>query len=127
MFQAILVSVTFIALAGCAFGPTATAEKAQTQMIGMSKEQVRRCMGPPPFSYTEGSTEVWAYRSDGESAGAAQTSGTGAIAGSSNARDCIVNVMMQDGRVIDLDYRGPAGRSLAKENQCASMVENCVK
>jgi hypothetical protein len=32
-------------------------------MIGLSKEQVLACMGPPVSKAKEGSTEVWSYPS----------------------------------------------------------------
>jgi hypothetical protein len=49
-----------------------------------------------------GSTEVWVYNSGGQNAGTAQA--------------CMVNVMMLDSRVIDIDYRGPTGLLLLKDN-----------
>jgi outer membrane protein assembly factor BamE (lipoprotein component of BamABCDE complex) len=113
MFKAVLASVMLLALAGCASGRGATANEAQSQMIGMSKEQVLRCMGPPHSSYAVGSTEVWVYNSGGQNTGTAQ--------------GCMVNVMMQDSRVIDIDYRGQAGLILPNDKQCAYAVENCMK
>src|ERR1043166_5218614 len=102
MFKAGLFSMMLLALAGCASGRGATANEAQSQMIGMSKEQILRCMGPPHSSYVVGSaTEVWAYNSTPQNAGAAPA--------------CIVNVMMQDSRVIDIDYRGPSGGLMPKD------------
>ena len=32
-------------------------------MVGMSKEQVLTCMGPPASKTAEGQTEVWSYNS----------------------------------------------------------------
>jgi outer membrane protein assembly factor BamE (lipoprotein component of BamABCDE complex) len=114
MFKAGLLSVMLLALAGCASGRGATANEAQSQMIGMSKEQILKCMGPPHSSYVVGSsTEVWAYNSTPRNAGAAPA--------------CIVNVMMQDSQVIDIDYRGAAGVLLPNDKQCAYAVENCIK
>jgi outer membrane protein assembly factor BamE (lipoprotein component of BamABCDE complex) len=56
----------------CTSGRVATANEAQSQMIGMSKEQILRCMGPPHSSYVVGSsTEVWAYNSAAQNASAA--------------------------------------------------------
>ena len=114
IFQAVIASVMLLAVAGCASGRGATANEAQSRMIGMSKEQILKCMGPPHSSYVVGSsTEVWAYNS------AAQNAGT--------APACVVNVVMQDAQVIDVDYRGAAGVLLANDKQCAYAVENCIK
>ena len=113
MFKSVLASVMLLALAGCASGRGTTANEAQSHMIGMSKEQILTCMGPPQSSYAVGSTEVWAYDSGGQNAGTAQA--------------CIVNVMMQGSQVIDIDYRGPAGALLSNDKQCAYAVEKCIK
>jgi hypothetical protein len=32
-------------------------------MVGMSKEQILKCMGPPASKAAEGQTEVWGYNS----------------------------------------------------------------
>ena len=110
MFKAALTLVMLLVLAGCASGREATANEAQSQMVGMSKEQILRCMGPPHSSYAIGTTEVWVYNS-----------------GDQKAPACMVNVMMQDSQVSDIDYRGPTGLSLSKDKQCAYAVENCIK
>ena len=49
MFKSVLASVMLLALAGCASGRGTTANEAQSHMIGMSKEQILTCMGPPDF------------------------------------------------------------------------------
>jgi hypothetical protein len=68
-------------------------------MIGMSKEQILACMGPPQGSSAQGSTAVWSYSSGGQQQiGTAQGFWTGTVIGSSHARYCVVNVVMQDGR-----------------------------
>ena len=111
MFKAV-ASVMLLALAACTSGRVATVNEAQSQMIGMSKEQILRCMGPPHSSYVVGSsTEVWAYNSAAQNASAAPA--------------CIVNVMMQDSQVIDIDYR-PIGGFLKKDKQCSYAVEKCI-
>ena len=110
IFKAMVATVMLLAVAGCASGRGATANEAQPQMIGMSKEQILKCMGPPHSSFVSGATEVWVYNS-----------------GDQKAPACLVNVMMQDSQVIDIDYRGPTGLSLSKDKQCAYAVENCVK
>jgi outer membrane protein assembly factor BamE (lipoprotein component of BamABCDE complex) len=109
MFKAV-ASVMLLALAACTSGRVATANEAQSQMIGMSKEQILRCMGPPHSSYVVGSsTEVWAYNSAAQNASAAPA--------------CIVNVMMQDSQVIDIDYR-PIGGFLKRTSSAPMPSRN---
>jgi outer membrane protein assembly factor BamE (lipoprotein component of BamABCDE complex) len=50
-------------------------------MVGMSKEQVLQCMGPPAQTSAEGQTEVWSYasgngRTDVSTFGNSTTSGS---------------------------------------------------
>jgi hypothetical protein len=43
------------------------------------------------------------------------------------ARYCVVNVVMKDGVVAAVNYTGPTGGILSKGEQCAYAVQNCVK
>lgn len=121
-----------LGLGGCALERAQIAQDARAQMVGMSKEQVLACMGPPANKLAEGATEVWAYNS-----------GNGMTIGSSSAniitssfitadsvetrRFCTVNIVMQDGRVSRLNYTGPTGGLLTAGEQCAFAVQNCVR
>jgi hypothetical protein len=100
-------------------------------MIGMSKEQVFACMGPPASKAVEGETEVWSFNS-GNGATVASASVVGqngfatGVARSSN-RFCIVNVTMVNGSVSRMNYVGPTGGLLTQGEQCAFVLQNCVK
>src|SRR5712671_6426386 len=52
-----------VALTGCAIQRAQVAQDARAQMVGLSKEQVLGCMGPPGNKAAEGQTEVWSYAS----------------------------------------------------------------
>jgi hypothetical protein len=67
-----------VALSGCAIQRAQVAQDARAQMVGMSKEQVLTCMGPPVSKATEGQTEVWAYNS-----GDGTTFASGSVSGGS--------------------------------------------
>lgn len=69
------------ALAGCAVQRAVVAQGAQEKMVGMSREQVLACMGPPGAKAVEGATEVWSYGSGNDhtttiGTGFAQTNGS---------------------------------------------------
>lgn len=140
------LSVTL--LTGCAIqqGPT-VAERAQVEMVGMSRERVLACMGPPRENSTIGSTEVWTYRStDGATisraeyraarpaSGPAASPLAGFVSGltasmpdsSATARTqspyCNVNVVFSAGRVSAVNYSGPTDRG----RQCVYAVQNCT-
>lgn len=50
-------------LAGCSIQRAEDAETAKMQMVGMTKEAIFACMGPPAQKSTEGKTEIWTYNS----------------------------------------------------------------
>lgn len=152
MIYARLIVVCFaLASAGCAVQRAVVAQGAQEKMVGMSREQVLACMGPPATKAAEGATEVWSYGSGNDrtttiGTGYAQTNGS--IAGerrgnqfsatgeatttslatvNSSRRYCTVNVVMTDGRVSRLNYAGPTGGILTGGEQCAFAIQNCVQ
>jgi hypothetical protein len=115
------------ALGGCAIQRAQVAQEAQGSMIGMPKEQVLACMGPPINRAAEGTTEVWAYNSGN---GLTTTSASyGRFGGSavSSSRFCNVNIVMSAGQVSAVNYTGPTGGLLTAGEQCAYAVERCTK
>jgi hypothetical protein len=122
-FVVVLASI----LAGCAIQRAQVAQEAQGSMIGMPKERVLACMGPPINRATEGATEVWAYNSGN---GFTTTDASyGRFGGSavSSSRFCNVNIVMSGGQVSAVNYTGPTGGLLTAGEQCAYAVERCTK
>src|SRR4051794_2486617 len=117
------------ALAGCAIQRAQVAQDARAQMVGLSKEQVLGCMGPPANKAAEGQTEVWSYASGNGFASTVATADVNTtgqatrvgnqIYGSANStgfgtavstrRFCTVNVVMTNGLVSAVNYQGPTG------------------
>lgn len=138
-------------LAGCAVQRAVVAQSAQEKMVGMSREQVLGCMGPPANKAAEGATEVWSYGSgDGRTisigsvhaqtdssfsadryrnqiSGTGTSTTTGLATATSSRRYCTVNVAMIDGRVSRVNYSGPTGGLLTAGEQCAFAIQNCVQ
>ena len=104
-------------LGGCAIERAEIAQKAQSTMIGMPKEQVLACMGPPINKATEGKTEVWAYSTNPT---------INMDRGSGSTRYCNVNITMTAGAVADVSYMGPIGGLISQGEQCAYAVARCV-
>lgn len=118
-------------LTACAVQRAQLASDAQTEMIGLSKEQVLACMGPPANKATEGTTEVWSYAS-GNGQTTVSTFGTAGRGyatgfGVAEQRFCTINVTMTGGRVSRLNYVGPTGGLLTAGEQCAFALQNCVQ
>jgi len=142
----IALAVASGGLAGCAVERAQVAQDAQSRMVGLSKEQVLACMGPPAAKAAEGATEVWSYNSGndrtqtamfgqsttnasatggrGYASGTAFTTGTGV--GVSSLRYRTVNVVMSGGRVSRVNYAGLTGGLLTAGEQCAYAVQNCA-
>jgi hypothetical protein len=136
-----------LALAGCAIQRAQVAQDARAQMVGLSKEQVLGCMGPPGNKAAEGQTEVWSYASGNGFSSAVATADVNTtsqasrvgnqVYGSANStgfgtaistrRFCTVNVVMSNGLVSAVNYQGPTGGLLTAGEQCAFAVDACVK
>lgn len=145
--RAIIAAALCACLLGCSIERSQTANQARSQMVGMSREQVLACMGPPGQRLAEGATEVWSYASgDGKTittgSGVAQTrasayGGPGYASGSattlssgsavSRSRHCTVHVIMSEGSVSKINFSGPTGGLLTKGEQCSYAVANCVQ
>jgi len=138
LVRRIVVVCAVIMLCGCTVMRAKQADEARTNMIGLSKEQVLACMGPPISKAAEGATEVWSYNSgNGYVAGSSVStanvtaqggyaSGYGSTFGVSSRRFCTVNVVMNQSRVSQVNYIGPTGGLLTAGEQCAFAVANCV-
>ena len=141
----VIIAAMATTLCGCAIQRAQTARDAKLAMVGMSKEQVLACAGPPAERAAEGATEVWSYTSGN---GATSTFSTASAYGHANAfgspgystasgsafgwgashtqqRFCIVNVVMTGGTVQAVNYNGPTGGLITRGEQCAFAVENC--
>jgi len=136
-----------VVVTGCAIERAQVAHDAQSRMVGLTKEQLLACMGPPAAKAAEGATEVWSYNSGndrttiagfgqsvtnpsaagarGYASGTAFTMGSGV--GVSSRRYCTVNVVMSGGRVSRINYSGPTGGLLSAGEQCAYAVQNCAR
>jgi outer membrane protein assembly factor BamE (lipoprotein component of BamABCDE complex) len=123
--------ITALGLAGCAIQRAQLANDAQSEMVGMTKEQVLSCMGPPANKAAEGATEVWSYPSgNGQTSVSTFATGGGRFAsgfGVAEQRFCTINVTMNGGRVSRMNYVGPTGGLLTQGEQCAFAVQNCVQ
>lgn len=96
-------------LAGCAMHQPS---EAQTTMVGMSKDQVRSCMGTPEAMTANGNSETWTYGSanHGKSGG-----------------QCKADLVMSEGRLSRIDYRGDAGNQVTRGGICGFIVEKCAR
>lgn len=130
----VMAAVSAVALGGCAVQRSQQADDAQTKMVGMTKERVHACMGPPTNRMTEGATEVWSYGSgDGRVDTAGAVGAYGSYSASSRSHYCAINFVMSQGAVRQVNYSGPSGGSgllggiIASHEQCSYAVQNCLQ
>ena len=118
-------------LSACAFDRADDAAAAKKHMLGLSREEVLACMGPPKRKASEGTTEVWSYLSTdkhGTSVGNSLTDSGYTLRTSEHDKSfCTVNVVMKDGVVKAIHYNGPTSSNLfSKDDECGYAVKNCV-
>jgi hypothetical protein len=101
--------IGLILMGGCALQQPSEAQKT---MVGMSKAQVQGCMGAPQTSAINENKEVWTYASlnRGKSGG-----------------ECKADLVMSQGLVSRVDYRGDAGDQVMKGGVCGFIVEKCAR
>jgi hypothetical protein len=116
-----------VALGGCAIQRAQIAQDARVQMVGLTKEQVLVCMGPPAGKAAEGQTEVWSYHSGDGTTIASGSVSYGNFSGVSSRRFCQINVVISRGAVSAVNYQGPTGGLITAGEQCAYAIDACVK
>lgn len=143
---AITLFAMTVCLLGCALQRAQDASNAKTQMVGMTKEQVFACMGPPTKKSSEGNTEIWSYNSGngrvdslktasafGDATATTNGNTTNASGdafalgtGFSERRFCVVNVVLNNKQVSAVNFVGPSGGLFTQGEQCGYAIANCV-
>jgi hypothetical protein len=127
----VLAAIAAVSPTACAVQRAETARAAKEQLVGLPKEKILACMGPPGNQMTVGATEVWAYASgNGHTIGSAFGSGGNGFAsafGVTEQRFCKVDIVMTKDVVSEVNYSGPTGGLLTAGEQCAFAVQNCVQ
>ena len=128
-----IITIFLIALAtsSCARMQRANiANKAQTNLIGMSKLELYECAGTPSRKEVVEGVEFLTYVGGGDrtghvAGGTSNNAGGGAF--SSNRRYCEATFIIKDNKVSKINYSGRTGGWISKGEQCAFIVQNCVR
>ncbi len=128
----LLTAATLIALTGCAAQQRAEiATRAQSELVGMHKKDLLSCAGVPHRQERIDGLEFLTFSGGGDHVGGAvitQTSPSTAIAtGRSSRRYCEATFVLRDGVVQKVNYQGRTGGLITKGEQCAFVVESCLK
>jgi len=115
-------------LASCGPIQSAQVQDQINGMIGLSKEHVLSCMGPPTSTANAGATEVWSYNSLGPINTSTAVGGNQSlVVGSTTTSQefCVVNLTMQNDRVVASNTRSQ-GKLLSPNLPCYSALHACV-
>ncbi len=123
-----IVTVLLIALfaTSCASMQRASiANKAKSNLIGFSKLALYECAGTPSRKETVDGVEFLTYLGGGDITGYVAGSTGGAFA--SERRYCEATFVIKNGKVAKVNYSGRTGGWASKGEQCAFIVQNCVR
>jgi hypothetical protein len=123
--------ILVIGITGCSIQRASLATRAQTELVGMTKKDLLYCAGVPIRQERADDLEFLTYSGGGDSVGmavATSTSPSTAIAtGKRTRRYCEATIILKDGIVQKVNYQGRTGGLLTKGEQCAFIIENCLK
>jgi hypothetical protein len=109
----LIVLISFL-LSGCVFHRAEMASRAKSELIGMSKEDLLICAGVPVKQEKIDNLEFLTYSGSGGDLGGILYS-------------CEATFILKDGIIKKINYQGYTGGPLTKDEQCAFIIENCLK
>ena len=95
---------------------------AQSRMIGLSRHEIRVCMGEPVRRRSVGATDIWWFAS-----GTERIEGEGfATFGYKRHPRCNVEIVLTKGKVSQVTYTGSEGDPLDLGERCDFDVGRCI-
>ena len=138
-FATVLMTIVLGAamLSACAIQRAKIAERAKTDMIGLTKSEILTCMGQPDSRRGGEDFEEWTYsRSDAPGVG---SFGSGRIGPDSDngigndtrttarGRYCVATVSFRRDSVSSVRFSGTTGGIVTRDEQCAFLVSACTR
>lgn len=129
--SSLLASVVLL-LGACTSPLEQVAERARTDMIGMSEQQLKACAGEPTATNQENGIALWSYfRETSRSATAISDVGYTPTRRGETTYDyfryCEATFALQNGRVREVAFRGRTATGREIMEPCGAIVERCVK
>ena len=110
----LLLLLILVTVAGCSHSRRTEraelAQRARTELLGLSKIELLTCAGVPVRSAAEGTLEFLSYGPSSYGWGGA----------------CVVTFVLKDDAVKTISYSGRTGRRSQNGEQCAYAVANCL-
>lgn len=94
------------------------AERARSELVGVTKDHLLACAGAPDKHLTSGNSEYLTYSARTEQR---TVDGTGG-----GSRFCEATFILKNGFVEAITYRGKTGGLATKGEQCGYIVQNCL-
>jgi hypothetical protein len=123
MKRALIIAATLAlsAVAAWAWNPDVD-QIAQSRMLGLSRHEIRACMGEPVRRRSVGATDIWWFAS-----GTVRIEGEGfATFGYKRHALCNIEIVLTKGRVSQVTYTGPDLDPLDLGERCDFDVGRCV-
>ncbi|UOM33497.1 hypothetical protein [Acuticoccus sp. I52.16.1] len=133
LFRAMLLPLAVLPVAGCVIADAYDAAEGRSDIVGLTKTELRMCAGFPTKTMTEGGTEIWSYvRSS--AAGTSVTLPTlptlisipGPSFSQSSTMDCRAQMRFAEGKVVEVAYAGATDVMGAEDAACGEIVRGCI-
>lgn len=133
--RVLVVTLAFVVPSCAAYERAEQAEKVKSQLVGMRKDEVRACAGPPARRQVGDDSEVWIYqvgdddirRGPDPSASDPGAFGVPSPSRTIPRRYCVARVFMRKGRVARVTYSGMTGGVFSRGEQCAFVLGSCLR
>ena len=114
-------------VAGCDTIDSHTARNAQTELVGLSRQQLYSCAGVPNRTMSVSHMEYDTYDYQPYTAGglSATLPLIGGISFGASG-NCHATAKLQNDLVTEIDYAGDTGSLLGHVANCASIVSHCL-
>lgn len=125
------ITMLSLALTACASPLADKAERARTQMLGMSADQLQACAGQPTATNRENGTDLWSYfRETSRSATAISDVGyTPTNRGEASydyLRYCEATFALRQNRITQIEFRGRTSTGRETLEPCGAIVQRCL-
>jgi hypothetical protein len=116
-----------LAVSGCAVERSNHADRARTDLVGISKAELFRCAGLPDDTQKVGDDEFLTYRNDLLTSGGVTIPIIGGGINFFDSKYCHATFVMRNGRAQALHFAGNASSPMAELDQCGYIVNTCIE
>lgn len=120
-----------LSLGGCASPLEEKAERARTEMVGLTADQLKGCAGEPTALNREGGADLWSYFRETTRSATVQTDmGDSPVRRGEVATDyfryCEALFVLQGGKVSAVEFRGRTATGREVLEPCGAIVDRCL-